>query len=54
MDESEKGHQFLSDSFESSAIGEVGLSVGGINLHSTAYSNKSVNKEENDNKEPKK
>lgn len=54
MDESEMEHHSLSESFDSSVIGEIGLSVHGINLHPTTYSNKSVNKEENDNKEPKK
>lgn len=54
MDESEMEHHSLSESFDSSVIGEIGLSVRGINLHPTTYSNKSVNKEENDNKEPKK
>ena len=54
MDESEMEHHSLSESFDSSVIGEIGHSVRGKNLHPTTYSNKSVNKEENDNKEPKK
>ena len=54
MAESEKGHHSLSDSFDSSAIGDVGLSVRGINLSPITYSDRSVDKEENDNNEPKK